>query len=244
MVDFGHWKFSVVFMKALPLIAALAFVIFTFLPQSALAQLSTSPASPEELEAQYTLAIENRTSGILNELNIQDSAKEKRVHDAIISFYRALRARDAVIDMYLEATGKDTSYKNPDRAPHSQAMTGPIRELFIGTLSSYLTPEQVETVKDKLTYNKVEVTYDAYNAILPNLKEAEKNHIRQQLVQAREEAYTGGSSQEKTAIFESHKSRINEFLNSNGYDVAKATEEWEKRQAQTASTSSGQPSGQ
>jgi hypothetical protein len=87
------------------------------------------------------------------------------------------------------------------------------------------------------------VTYNAYNAILPNLKEAEKNQVMQLLEQAREEAYTGGSSQEKTAIFEAHKSRINEFLNSNGHDVAKATQEWQERQAQTASSGS-QPGGQ
>jgi hypothetical protein len=92
----------------------------------------------------------------------------------------------------------------------------------------------VEQVKDKMTYNKVKVTYDAYCEIIPKLTEAEKAKILAALKVAREEAMDGGSADEKTAIFQKHKEGINAMLNANGHDVAQATKEWEAKQAQAS----------
>ena len=57
-----------------------------------------------------------------------------------------------------------------------------------------LTPEQVETVKNKMTYKKVKVTYDAYCAIVPNLTEKDKAKILEVLKEAREEAIVSATS--------------------------------------------------
>ena len=61
-------------------------------------------------------------------------------------------------------------------------------------LSQRKWPEQVEIVKDRMTYNKVKVTYDAYCAIVPNLTESDKSKISELLKAAREEAIDGGSA--------------------------------------------------
>ena len=95
-----------------------------------------------------------------------------------------------------------------------------------------MTPEQVELVKDKMTYHKVEVTYKAYCDILPRLDSSDKTMIMTALKEAREEAIDGGSADEKSAIFQKYKDRINTRLNAKGFDVAKATREWEARQNQ------------
>ena len=81
----------------------------------------------------------------------------------------------------------------------------------------------METVKDKMTYYKVEVTYNAYREIVPNLTSEDKAMILAALREAREEAMDGGSADEKSAIFQKYKDQINARLSTKGFDVAKAT---------------------
>ena len=99
----------------------------------------------------------------------------------------------------------------------------------------------METVKDKMTYYKVEVTYKAYCEILPNLTSDDKAMILAALKEAREEAMDGGSADEKTAIFQKYKNQVNTHLSKKGFDVAKATREWEARQAPAATQTTPSP---
>ncbi|HZI32266.1 MAG TPA: DUF3826 domain-containing protein [Candidatus Binatia bacterium] len=198
--------------------------------------MSTPAATPAEIEAVYTSSIEGRADDILKALNLTDAAKSNQVHDIIIRQYRLLRARDVVIDARLAAEGKDNSYTN--RAPEVQAESKVLHDYFLSQLSALLTPEQVDTIKDKLTYNKVEVTYNAYCAIIPGLKDSAKAKIMDLLKAAREEAIDGGSAPEKSAIFQKYKNQINDYLNASGYDVAQAYKDWEAKQ-KTASKSGG-----
>ena len=99
---------------------------------------------------------------------------------------------------------------------------------FIVKLSEDLTPSQIEMVKDKMTYNKVKVTFDSYCHNLPNLTEAQKDKVLGFLKQAREEAMDAGSSDEKSKIFRQYKGRINNYLLKEGYDTKQADKEAEK----------------
>lgn len=214
------------------------------LAQTTFAQMSTAPAKPEELEAVYTKAIESRTKDILDALGLKEAEKASRVHDAIVAQYRALRARDAVVDETLKSKGEDTSYQNPARGPLVQPISRQLHTLFLETLSAYLTPEQVEVVKDKMTYNKVQVTYDAYCAIVPNLSITEKAKILAVLKDAREEAIDGGSAPEKHAIFDKYKKDIDDYLDAHGHDVAKAFKEWQAKQNLADKASENSPTKQ
>src|SRR5262245_58706822 len=78
--------------------------------QSALAQMSTPPASPGEMEATYTAAIEGRTEDILKPLALTNSAASNAVHDLIIAQYRVMRSRDELINAKLTAMGKPIDY--------------------------------------------------------------------------------------------------------------------------------------
>lgn len=186
--------------------------------------MSTPPASKADLEAVYNSAIENRTQDILKSLALTDATKENHVHETIIAYYRSLRARDEIIDSRLKLIGQEVNYQN--RASDLEVASKKPHEKFLAKLSADLTPQQVDIVKDKMTYNKVKVTYDGYNNIVPNLSDADKSRIMELLKAAREEAMDGGSAPEKSAIFQKYKNQINDYLTGTGHDLAKAFSDW------------------
>ena len=207
------------------------------LSHPAAAQMSTPPANPAELEAMYTKSIESRTEDILKALALSDAAKSNTVHNIIVAQYRIMRDRDALINAQLEAAGKVINYSN--RAPQLEAESKLLHDYFFARLAKVLTLEQIEKIKDKMTYNKVKVTYDAYNVIVPGLTDAERAKILDLLKAAREKAVDGGSAQEKSAIFQVYKDQINAYLTAQGHDVAKAYKAFEAQQASvTNSTAS------
>ncbi len=190
----------------------------------------TGPATAADLEEVYTTAIEKRAADILVYLALTDTVKATNVHDAVIAQYRALRARDEAIDSELKAAAKAGNSNAVDRAALFRTKTQPLHDQFVAKLAKDLTPEQIEKVKDKMTYLKVKVTYEAYNDIVPNLTEQDKTQIMELLKQAREEAIDGGSAKEKSDIFQKYKDRINTYLDANGHDVAKAYRDWNAKQ--------------
>ncbi|MEK7780593.1 MAG: DUF3826 domain-containing protein [Verrucomicrobiota bacterium] len=194
----------------------------------------TAPFTAAELEAVYTANIEKRAGDILKVLALTDEAKTGRVKDAIVAQYRSLRARDEALDNMFQALSKNAPGIETNRAAILKVLSQQLHNHFLTRLTAELTPEQVEQVKDRMTYNKVKVTYDAYCEIIPKLTDAEKAKILAALKVAREEAMDGGSADEKTAIFQKHKEGINAMLNANGHDVARATKEWEAKQAQAS----------
>jgi hypothetical protein len=206
------------------------------------AQYSLPPGSAQEVEASYTTAIENRTAAIVTALHLSDADKSARVHDIIIAQYRTLRARDEAIDSLLKLQNKPVNYANRAHLLQSESKT--MHDQFVSKLAAELTPEQVDLVKDKMTYNKVQVTYDAYCSIIAGLTDAEKAQVLALLKQAREEAVDGGSAGEKSAIFQKYKDQINDYLNAQGHDVAKAYKEWEAKQQAALGKSQGDSNSQ
>lgn len=224
------------------LLAALALIVLMAPAMRAEDTERTEPFTAAEREAAYTTAIEKRVGDILKLLGIEDTAKSARVHDTIVAQYRSLRARDEAIDNMFQALSKNAPGIETNRNAILRVLSQQLHDHFLSRLTKDLTPEQVELVKDKMTYNKVKVTYDAYCEIIPKLSDAEKARILALLKLAREEAMDGGSADEKTAIFQKYKDQINAYLNANGHDVAKATMEWEAKQALAvkASTPAGE----
>jgi hypothetical protein len=210
------------------LTAVMALIVVFNLPASA--QYRTPPVTPDEKEAMYNVTINNRAADILKPLAVTDPAKSNRVYQAIVDQYRALRARDEAIDDELDYLPRDSAEWSAARIAMFPHMSQPLHDRFIAKLSADLKAEQVETVKDKMTYGKVEFTYGAYCAIVPNLTDEEKARILDLLKQARDEAMDGGSSDEKSAIFQKYKDQINTWLDGRGYDVAKATRDWQAKQ--------------
>jgi len=171
--------------------------------------------TPEQTEANYTKAIEGRTADILKILALSDTNKIVKVHDTIIAQYRALNAWHDANDPKLKAAKADTN-----ALAQIQASLKTIHDQFLARLAENLTPEQVEAVKDKMTYGKVQFTFKGYLVEYPNLPEAQQQKVLELLKEARELAMDGGSSEEKTAIFNKYKGKINNYLSKEGFHPA------------------------
>ena len=190
---------------------------------------ATKPARPS-----YTADITRRTDEIVQALGINDAAKADRVRATLVDQYRDLRDLHDTRDATLKNT-TDEAVKGKIKAA-SDADVKELHEKFIAKLSADLTSEQVEQVKDKLTYNVVHVTYSAFQDMIPNLTTEQKAYILAQLEEAREIAMDQGSSKEKHAVFGKYKGRINNYLAKQGYDLKQANKEWaERRKAREAS---------
>jgi hypothetical protein len=200
------------------------FITFSLLAASAVAQAETN-AVPDEAEANYANAIEGRTEDILKILSLDDTNKAAKVHITILAQYRALRAWHDENDPKLKSAAKDTN-----AVAQVQSSLKMLHEQFISKLSENLLPAQVDQVKDKMVYGKVQVTYNAYCEIIPNLTDVQKAKIMEFLKAAREEAMDCGSSKEKDAVFKKFKGRIANFLAKEGVDEQKARKEWGEKQ--------------
>lgn len=200
---------------------------------SAVAQDSIPAVTEVDIETLYTANLESRVADIVKALNLTNAVAATQVHDLLVAQYRVMRARDALIDAQLKAQDKDINYAN--RGEKLRAESKILHDAFFARLSALLTPEQIETVKDKMTYNKVKVTFDAYCQIIGKLTDEEKAKILEFLKAAREEAVDGGSAPEKSAIFQKYKDQINAYLTANGHDVAQAFKDWTEKHPGTNS---------
>ena len=147
-------------------------------------------------------------------LDIADPANKERVHDTIMAQYRALRIWHDENDAKLKASAKDTN-----AVAQINATLKTLHDEFLSKLAVNLTPEQIDKVKDKMTYGVVQVTFNAYVKMYPDLTEAEKKQIMTWLIEARETSMDQGSSDEKHAVFGKYKGRINNYLSKQGYDA-------------------------
>jgi hypothetical protein len=176
---------------------------------------TNSPAA--DTEAKYSASLEGRAADILKVLALTDTNQAVKIHDLVIAHYRALRAWHETNDARLKAAKGDTNAMAQIRAS-LKALHGE----FLAALGTTLSPQQIEQVKDKLTYGKVQFTMAGYLTQYPNLAETNKVEILRLLKEAREEAMDGGSAAEKTAVFQRYKGRINNYLSTVGVIPAKA----------------------
>jgi len=184
----------------------------------------------------YTQVITKRSEKIVSALNITDSAKFKRVVNIIADQYRTLGtihdARNVKAKDIKAQDGDDKAKANAQIAELDSTTNIQLNQAhnaYLSKLSKELTPEQVDKVKNGMTYNILGVTYTAYTDELPNLTDAQKAQIKAWLVEAREHAIDAESSEKKHAWFGKYKGRINNYLSKEGYDMKKAQVEWQQR---------------
>ena len=178
------------------------------------AATNTPPAiaNSDAAEAAYTRTIEKRAGDIIAVLDLKDPARISKVQNLIVAQYRSLRD-------WHDANDAKRKQAEGDELGRINASLSALHEKFISGLNAELTPDQVEKVKDKMTYGTVPVTFRAYCAQYPNLTDEEKGVVLNYLKEAREAAMDGGSSEEKHAIFRKYKGRINNYLNARGHQI-------------------------
>jgi Protein of unknown function (DUF3826) len=204
------------------------------------AEVPSAAAAPaDDDEAAYTRAITERSDKIVAPLGIEDAAKSARVRDLIVAQYRSLReihaARDAKI---AEARSPGDSavaeaWRNVARNDANLKMFS-LHRRFVARLEAELSPEQVNQVKDGMTYGVVPLTFKRYRELLPNLTVEQQADILANLLEAREYAMDAGSSEEKHSWFGKYKGRINNYLSAAGYNMKQAEEDLAEREKAAA----------
>ena len=186
------------------------------------AQTTTPPvdAAAAAAEADYTRTITQRADDIVAKLDLTDAAQKTRMRDIIANQYRALRdlnnARDA--DVKAAATPEAGNIVKNDAKLKVEFR----HKEFLGQLGAEISPNDVDKVKDGLTYGVVPLTYGVYMEMLPNITQEQKTQIKAWLLEAREYAMDGGTSNEKHGWFGKYKGRINNYLGKAGIDMKQA----------------------
>lgn len=181
----------------------------------------------------YVETIMQRSKKVTDALNISGTEKGEQVLNIVANRYFKLNdiyaERDSLKAVAKTMTGEEKKRKMEYAEMLKDQKLYKSHFGFIADLSVYLTDAEVETVKDVLTYNVVNVTYKAQCDMIPTLKEEEKVQILAWLKEGREYAIDAESSKKKHETFGKYKGRINNWLSKRGYNLTKEREEWAKR---------------
>lgn len=189
-----------------------------------------------EDKAAYQKVITERADKIVASLGVADSKKSEKVRNVIRDQYSNLNdiytARDLKVKE-IKAENKDNKVERDSALAKQNRITeadlNKLHKKYISKLSAQLSNEQVELVKNGMTYNVMPNTYKAYQEEILTLTEEQKKQIFVWLNEARERAMDAESSDKKHAWFGKYKGKINNYLSAAGYDLKKEGIEWEKR---------------
>lgn len=197
--------------------------------------VGTSLCAQPSNDSDYTKVITERSAKIVNTLGLTDSVKYTLVLNELVNQYRRLNAIHEINKNATTAVKARSLSKEETDAAISKLEEKKMSELlqlhneFIAHLKVNLAEDQLEKIKDGMTYRVLPVTYAAYQDMLPSLTGEQKEKIYTWLREARELAMDEGSSDDKHKVFGKYKGRINNYLSGVGYDLKKETEDWQKR---------------
>ncbi|NMA73539.1 MAG: DUF3826 domain-containing protein [Bacteroidales bacterium] len=184
---------------------------------------------------EFTQILTTRSQKIINQLNLKDQSIYDIVTNIMVTQYKNLAEihdsskalKENLKDKIKDKKQLDGEMKNLENEKTSQLFN--LHCSFIGSLSAYLTNDQIEKIKDGMTYGVVQVTYQSYLDMIPTLKDNEKKQLYAWLVEAREHAMNESSSRDKHAWFGKYKGRFNNYLSKQGYDIQAERKAWEER---------------
>ena len=189
----------------------------------------------ENRDPKYVESIVNRSQKIVDKLGLTDVKAAEDVCNIIANRYFELNdiyeIRDAKVKTVKESGLTGDAKNEALKAAENEKDAALYRSHFAfpASLSLFLNEEQIEAVKDGMTYGVVKVTYEATLDMIPSLKEEEKVQIYAWLVEVREFAMDAENSNKKHVAFGKYKGRINNYLAKRGYNLTKEREEWAKR---------------
>lgn len=208
-------------------------ILFVF---SVVVSASDSKLNTRNLPADAVTEAQQNVAKVLDKLSLTNDSIRKNIQTVIANRYLELREIHHNYDernKVIEATSlsKEKKAEELERS-YYQYNSDLYRSRFdyVAWLHFYLNQEQVEMVKDAMTYNLFHVRYDDFLDLLPNLKEAEKNRVYHWLIEAREFSMDFETARKMRQMFTKYRGRINNYLASRGYDLRKATEEQKARQ--------------
>jgi len=170
----------------------------------------------EGQDAKYVETIKGRAQKIVDGLALADALKAVNVRNIIANRYFLL---NDIHSRYSQKNQQDSLYA--ELYKHHFELES--------ALSLYLNSEQVDAVKDGMTYGRLKRDYNAQLDMIPSLKEEEKAQILVWLKEAREYAMDAADSKGKHFWFDKYRGRTNNWLSARGYDLKKERDNWMKR---------------
>ena len=167
------------------------------------------------LDAQYVETIKSRAQKIVDGLNLGDARKAENVRNIIANRYFLLNQIHEKYDKSQQDARDAELYKH-----HFE---------LASALAQYLTEEQIDAVKDGMTFGRLKRDYKAQLEMIPSLTDEEKLQVLIWLKEAREFAMDAADSKGKHAWFDKYRGRTNNWLSARGYDLKKERENWQKR---------------
>jgi len=183
----------------------------------------------------YIQVLTKRADKIVSTLGITDSVQYIRVRSILVNQYVTLgKIHDGADTSLGEINSSDKPVAVKDSLSNiiklrREASLYTLHCAFVALLYGELTCEQVEAVRNGMTYDVLNVTFKAQLDMIPRLTDEEKRQIRIWLLEAREHAMDAASSEEKHAWFGKYKGRINNYLSERGYDLERERAGWNER---------------
>ena len=167
------------------------------------------------LDAKYVETIIARSQKIVDGLNLTDAQKAENVRNIIANRYFLLNEIHGKYDKTQQDARDAELYKH-----HFE---------LASALAAYLNDEQIDAVKDGMTFGRLKRDYNAQIEMIPSLTEEEKAQVLIWLKEAREYAMDAADSKGKHFWFDKYRGRTNNWLSARGYDLKKEREAWQKR---------------
>ena len=169
----------------------------------------------EGRDSAYVENIKSRAQKIVDGLQLTDQKQARAVRNIIANRYFLL---------------------NDIHAKHNKSQQDALQaELYkhhfelASALALYLSEEQIDAVKDGMTFGRLKRDYLATQDMIPTLSDFEKQQILIWLKEAREYAMDAADSKGKHFWFDKYRGRTNNWLSGRGYDLKKERDAWMKR---------------
>jgi Spy/CpxP family protein refolding chaperone len=194
----------------------------------------TTPAA--QTQDDYLKVINNRAAKIVAAFHSTDTVFTKKVTAIVAEQYVSLgHIHDGRNAKIKEIRSKGAELTADDKAAIQKLEAKADKKLeklhktYLKKLSALCTPQQIDEIKNGMTFNVLNVTYTAYQDMLPMLTEDQKKQILDWLTEAREKAMDAESADKKHAVFGKYKGRINNYLSAAGIDMKKEEAAWQQR---------------
>ena len=169
----------------------------------------------EGRDSAYVETIKGRAQKIVDGLQLTDSEQARAVRNIIANRYFLLNDIHAKYDKSQQDALQAELYRH-----HFE---------LVSALALYLNDEQIDAVKDGMTFGRLKRDYQATQDMIPSLSDFEKRQVLIWLKEAREYAMDAADSKGKHFWFDKYRGRTNNWLSSRGYDLKKERDNWMKR---------------
>jgi DNA-binding MarR family transcriptional regulator len=185
----------------------------------AVSQPTTTQAAGGEEAVKATA--EKRTADVLKALALADAAAEAKVRDVLTAFFVKRITWGPNDDKIKDLEAQLAKLKKDGDEAKVKQLTAQIAALraelvamhdaLVADLAKVLRPEQIDTVKEVLTYGRGKIVY---NKIVTDhvLTDLQKAAVAKLLNDARDKAWMEGSSSDKHKVFDKAVGRVNNYL--------------------------------